>query len=101
MGKVYLNDVELNNYNEKLKCYKKSQIENMIKIEKYFNEILQYYKTSNNSVINNLNNLDKKNFITIKSNFEKYLLLINNKINLYKRIVSKNSESFNNINKGA
>lgn len=100
MSKAYIYDVELNNYNEKLKCYTKIQIENVLNIEKYFNSILLYYNSSNTNIIRELNGLDKKNFITMRNNYEKYFSLINNKINLYRRIANKNAKSFEKIDKG-
>lgn len=97
---AFIDEIELNNYNEKLRCLKNIQSDNSLSIKKDLSKIPMYYNTSNtNSLINKLENTSNDLDI-VQVNLNKYINIIEKKIASYQLLARETKKKFNNINGG-
>lgn len=97
MDKAFIDEIELNNYIEKLKCYKNIQDENVNSLKKQLDKISQYYSTSNTN-----NYLLKKNdtiteLNALQLNLDKYIKVIEHMIVKYQLLAKETNKKFENI----
>lgn len=97
MDGAFIDEIELNNYIEKLKCYRNIQEENISEIKKYLNKILQYYITSNTSDYNFKKGKTVNELDILQSNLNKYIYVLEKIIIKYQLLAKETNRKFENI----
>lgn len=97
MNGAFVNQIELNNYIEKLKCLREIQYDNASNIKKELNKIGMYYSTTNTSELNNKNEKSKSDLDTLKLNLDKYISIIEYIIIKYQLLAKETNKTFDNI----
>lgn len=97
MDGAFIDEIELNNYIEKLKCYRNIQEENISEIKKFLNKILQYYITSNTSDYNFKKGKTVNELDILQSNLNKYIYVLEKIIIKYQLLAKETNRKFENI----
>lgn len=97
MNESFINQIELNNYIEKLKCLKDIQNDNTNNIKKELDKIMQYYSTSNRSELINKKEKSTADLDILNLNLNKYISVIEYIIIKYQLLAKETNKKFNNI----
>ena len=93
MDKIFIDEIKLNNYLQKILLYKKELENNLDEINRKVEEInLTYISNKNNILIEENIQLAKKNFEVLNYNTDTYTTIIVKTINRYEKMIKK----FNN-----
>lgn len=97
MNGSFINQIELNNYIEKLKCLKDIQNDNTNNIKRELNKIMQYYSTANRSELTSKKEKSIADLDIINLNLNKYISVIEYIIIKYQLLAKETNKKFNNI----
>lgn len=97
MNESFINQIELNNYIEKLKCLKDIQNDNTNDIKRELDKIMQYYSTANRSELINKQEKSIADLDILNLNLNKYISVIEYIIIKYQLLAKETNKKFNNI----
>lgn len=100
MSRAFADEIELNNYIEKIRCFKNMQEDNKDLIERQLNNVLQYYKTSNSSKYSSKCDKTILELKELDLNLNKYIYVLEKAIIRYQLLAKNTTGKFENIISG-
>lgn len=97
MNGSFINQIELNNYIEKLKCLKDIQNDNINGLKRNLSKVIQYYCTTNSSELISKKEKSIADLETLNLNLNKYISVIEHIIIKYQLLAKETNKKFNNI----
>lgn len=97
INKAFIDEIELNNYIEKLKCLVNMQNDNVNILDKQFNSLLQNYNTTNTNEFYQKKEQTLTELSSLQLNSSKYIDVIEKTIIKYHLLVKNTSQKFENI----